>query len=115
MATTPACNKSMFSLNMTFKSAHTRIRIKTMPKKSSQDDQAVEKALEKHRAFCILACIVKNMKAAKVLQHNVLVQKVRTQCRPHFLPTISMIKKCIEKLVMKQYMELDVDTYRYNV
>ena len=117
VATTPVCNKSVFSLNMTFKNKHTRIRVKTTPKKSpQQDDEAVEKALEEHRAFCVQACIVKIMKAAKVLQYNVLVKKVRTQCRPRFLPTVSMIDKGIEKLVTKEYMEPTadaVDTYSY--
>ena len=111
VATSPVCDaKSVFCLNITFKSKHTTIRVKTIPKKSPQQDyQAVEKTLQEQRAFCVQACIVKNMKAEKVLQHNVLVEKVITQCRPRFLPTVSMMDKCIEKLIMKEYMEPTAD------
>jgi hypothetical protein len=45
------------------------------------------------------------MKSRKELSHNLLIQEVINQAKPRFAPNIAMIKKCIEHLIEKQYLE----------
>lgn len=45
------------------------------------------------------------MKARKIIRHNDLIQEVISQAVNRFSPSVPMIKKCIEALMEKQYME----------
>ena len=45
------------------------------------------------------------MKARKELSHNQLVQEVIDLAKARFNPSVPMIKKCIEQLLDKQYLE----------
>jgi len=54
------------------------------------------------------------MKARKSLKHNSLVEEVITQSKQRFLPSVQLIKKCIEILIDKQYLQrLSTDEYSY--
>lgn len=62
------------------------------------------------------ATIVRIMKSRKILRHNVLIQEVLSQSKARFAPSISLIKKCIETLIDKQYLERtpnSTDEYSY--
>ncbi len=62
------------------------------------------------------AAIVRIMKARMILRHNVLIQEVIGQSKARFVPPISLIKKCIEALIDKQYLEKtpnSTDEYSY--
>lgn len=67
--------------------------------------------------FCFVqATIVRIMKSRKILRHNVLIQEVLSQSKARFAPSISLIKKCIETLIDKQYLERtpnSTDEYSY--
>jgi len=54
------------------------------------------------------------MKSRKILKHNSLIEEVITQSKQRFLPSIQIIKKCIEILIDKQYLErTSSDEYSY--
>jgi cullin 2 len=54
------------------------------------------------------------MKARKTLKHNSLVEEVITQSKQRFSPSIQLIKKCIEILIDKQYLQRNsTDEYSY--
>merc|ERR1711872_799660 len=51
-----------------------------------------------------------------LLKHNALIQEVLSQSKARFAPSISIIKKCIEMLIDKQYIERtqnSTDEYSY--
>uniref|UniRef100_A0A452UPU6 Cullin 2 n=1 Tax=Ursus maritimus TaxID=29073 RepID=A0A452UPU6_URSMA len=107
--------ESSFSLNMNFSSKRTKFKITTsMQKDTPQVSDSY--AVDEDRKMYLQAAIVRIMKARKVLRHNALIQEVISQSRARFNPSISMIKKCIEVLIDKQYIErsqASADEYSY--
>uniref|UniRef100_A0A8C5KWS0 Cullin-2 n=1 Tax=Jaculus jaculus TaxID=51337 RepID=A0A8C5KWS0_JACJA len=106
--------ESSFSLNMNFSSKRTKFKITTsMQKDTPQEMEQTRSAVDEDWKMCLQTAIVHIMKVRKVLQHNVI-----SQSRARFNPSISMIKKCIEVLIDKQYIECSqasTDEYSYVV
>ncbi|KAG7455242.1 hypothetical protein MATL_G00254530 [Megalops atlanticus] len=109
--------ESMLSLNMTFTSKRTKFKITTsMQKDTPQEMEQTRSAVDEDRKMYLQAAIVRIMKARKLLRHNALIQEVINQSKARFNPSISMIKKCIEVLIDKQYIErsqTSADEYSY--
>ncbi|CAF98768.1 unnamed protein product, partial [Tetraodon nigroviridis] len=109
--------ESTFSLNMNFTSKRTKFKITTsMQKDTPQEMEQTRSAVDEDRKMYLQAAIVRIMKARKVLRHNALIQEVINQSKARFNPSISMIKKCIEVLIDKQYIErsqTSADEYSY--
>uniref|UniRef100_A0A673ZNM0 Cullin 2 n=1 Tax=Salmo trutta TaxID=8032 RepID=A0A673ZNM0_SALTR len=109
--------ESTFSLNMSFTSKRTKFKITTsMQKDTPQEMEQTRSAVDEDRKMYLQAAIVRIMKARKVLRHNALIQEVINQSKARFNPSISMIKKCIEVLIDKQYIERSqssADEYSY--
>ncbi|XP_037829179.1 cullin-2 isoform X1 [Kryptolebias marmoratus] len=109
--------ESTFSLNMSFTSKRTKFKITTsMQKDTPQEMEQTRSAVDEDRKMYLQAAIVRIMKARKMLRHNALIQEVINQSKARFNPSISMIKKCIEVLIDKQYIErsqTSADEYSY--
>lgn len=60
------------------------------------------------------ACIVRIMKSSKRLKHSDLLQEVIKQLAPRFAPTPSDIKKRIEALIERDYLDREADLKTYN-
>uniref|UniRef100_A0A669BAT1 Cullin-2 n=1 Tax=Oreochromis niloticus TaxID=8128 RepID=A0A669BAT1_ORENI len=121
--------ESTFSLNMSFTSKRTKFKITTSMQKDTPQVRQIDfdlslcfemeqtrSAVDEDRKMYLQAAIVRIMKARKVLRHNALIQEVINQSKARFNPSISMIKKCIEVLIDKQYIErsqTSADEYSY--
>lgn len=96
---------TVLSLNKEYSNKRTRLRITTaMQKESPQELEQTVTAVDEDRKLYLQAAIVRIMKSRKILRHNALIQEVLSQSKT-FAPAISLIKKCIEALIDKQYIE----------
>lgn len=68
------------------------------------------------RKPAIEAAIVRVMKMRKALPHQQLIVEVRQQMQKMFNPDLRMVKKCIEGLIEREFLERDPDNanlYKY--
>lgn len=68
------------------------------------------------RRFAVDAAIVRIMKSRQSLKHQQLVLEVNQQLQKMFKPEIRLIKKRIDDLIAREYLERDKDdpnTFKY--
>ena len=83
-------------------------RIK-IPLPQIDDKKKVEADVDKDRRYAIDAAIVRTMKSRKVLPHQQLVLEFVQQLTKMFKPDFKIIKKRIEDLISREYLERDKD------
>jgi hypothetical protein len=78
----------------------------------------VMKSVDEDRKYVIQATIVRIMKARKTMKNQPLIQEVISQISQRFAPKIPDIKKAIDTLLEKEYIERvegTRDTFNYVV
>jgi len=79
-----------------------------------QEAEDAEKEINDDRKMYLQACIVRIMKARKTLGHTALINEVIQQSHQRFNAKISDIKKCIDLLIEKEYLQrADNQSYEY--
>lgn len=105
----------VFRFNADFKENRYRIKINSVQLKETAAEQAkVNENVARDRGYSIDAAIVRIMKARKVMTHNLLISEVLAQLV--FPSGASDVKKRIESLIEREYLERDADsssTYKY--
>ncbi|RWR89492.1 cullin-3A-like protein isoform X1 [Cinnamomum micranthum f. kanehirae] len=107
-----------FFFNDKFTSKFFKVKIGTVAaqKESEPEKQETRQRVEEDRKPQIEAAIVRIMKSRRVLDHNNIVTEVTKQLQSRFLPNPVVIKKRIESLIEREFLERDkVDRklYRY--
>ncbi|KAG9206566.1 Cullin-3 [Epicoccum nigrum] len=84
---------------------------------SDRERRETEKKNDDSRQFCIEAAVVRIMKQRKELSHQQLILETLSQLVGQFKPEVNMVKKRIESLIEREYLEridgAKVDSYRY--
>lgn len=110
-------DESIISLNLKYSNKRTKFRIAgTVQRETPQEVEQTHHAVDEDRKMYLQAAIVRIMKSRKILKHNQLIQEVLSQSKARFAPSIGMIKKCIESLIDKAYIERtpnSTDEYSY--
>ncbi|CAD5187377.1 cullin-1 [Musa acuminata AAA Group] len=103
----------VFEFNSKFSDKMRRIKIPLPP---VDEKKKVIEDVDKDRRYAIDASIVRIMKSRKVLGHQQLVMECVEQLGRMFKPDFKAIKKRIEDLITREYLERDKDNpnlFRY--
>jgi len=104
-------NTDKFKVNPSFNCPMRKVRIPM----ANLDESHNPKRVEEDRTVAIEAAVVRIMKARKTLDHQQLLAEVLSQLA-FFRPNPKVIKRRIEALIDREYLERDPDTansYRY--
>nr|QFS19078.1 cullin-3A [Apopellia endiviifolia (species B)] len=108
----------VFIFNDKFTSKFYKVKISTVvaQKESEPEKQETRQKVEEDRKPQIEAAIVRIMKSRRVLDHNNIISEVTKQLQARFLPNPAVIKKRIESLIEREFLErdrADRKLYRY--
>ncbi|XP_008238426.1 PREDICTED: cullin-1-like isoform X1 [Prunus mume] len=97
-----------FEFNSKFTDRMRRIKIPLPP---VDERKEVIQDVDRFRRYAIDAAIVRIMKSRKVLGHQQLVMECVEQLRHKFKPDMRAIKKQIEDLIVRDYLERDKENH----
>jgi len=83
---------------------------------SQEEKNSTMASVDEDRKHAIEAAIVRIMKTRKTLDHQKLVLEASNQLLRHFKPDPKQIKKRIEELIAREYLERDANNnnvYKY--
>lgn len=103
-----------FTVNVGFTDPKFRIKINQIQlKETKKENEETHERVNLDRQYETQAAIVRIMKSRKVMPHQALVAEVIEQTKRRGAVEVGEIKKNIEKLIEKDYMERDEGNYTY--
>ena len=95
-----------FKVNDGFECKLYRIKIQSVSLKESEPErQETRSKIDDDRKYLIEACLVRIMKSRKTMEHSNLVAETTKQLSHRFPPNPLVIKKRIEVLIEREYLE----------
>jgi len=104
-----------FTFNEDFTSKLKRVKVPLVSAKETSVGLVGDElpaGVEEDRRHLVEAAIVRIMKARKVLNHNELIAEVTRQLHQRFNAVPAFIKKRVESLIEREYLERDEDDRR---
>ena len=110
-----ASDDDSFTFNAAFKSKMKRVRVTLVAHKETDGSStAVPAPVQEDRRHLIEAAIVRIMKTRKTLPHTNLIAAVIEQLKSRFMPSPQDIKKRVESLIEREYLERSRDRKQYD-
>ena len=105
----------IYLLNGSFKHNLYKIKVPTAHAKENKQAEKVDVSdkVDEDRKHMVEATIVKVMKARRKIEHNALIAESTKILSQKFNPDPTMIKKRIESLIDREYMERDTEDRRF--
>eukprot|EP00818_Percolomonas_sp_WS_P004924 CAMPEP_0117445226 /NCGR_PEP_ID=MMETSP0759-20121206/5679_1 /TAXON_ID=63605 /ORGANISM="Percolomonas cosmopolitus, Strain WS" /LENGTH=754 /DNA_ID=CAMNT_0005237381 /DNA_START=439 /DNA_END=2703 /DNA_ORIENTATION=- len=106
---------TMFRANDKFKSQKIKLKILPVVKKEDDDEQKQTKSkIDEERKWVMDAVIVRIMKMRRKMHHRSLILEVTEQLQNRFMPPPDSVKKRIESLIEREYIQREGrSTYLY--
>eukprot|EP00003_Mantamonas_plastica_P005009 TRINITY_DN1401_c0_g1_i3.p1 TRINITY_DN1401_c0_g1~~TRINITY_DN1401_c0_g1_i3.p1 ORF type:complete len:287 (+),score=82.53 TRINITY_DN1401_c0_g1_i3:296-1156(+) len=106
----------VYELNLAFSHRKRQVKLSSVfHQETAKENEHMHKTIVEERRLQVQAAIVRIMKARKTLDHQQLMTETFEQLK-RFTASVSMVKKCIEQLIEKGYLERDTkkrDRYSY--
>jgi len=110
-------DNEVFIFNSKFKSKLFRVKVMAVQQKETPvEEKETRLKVDEDRKHQIEAAIVRIMKARKTMDHSNVVSEVTKQLSARFMPNPLVIKKRIESLIEREYLErskTDRKVYHY--
>eukprot|EP01119_Soliformovum_irregulare_P018177 TRINITY_DN5521_c0_g1_i1.p1 TRINITY_DN5521_c0_g1~~TRINITY_DN5521_c0_g1_i1.p1 ORF type:complete len:734 (+),score=232.83 TRINITY_DN5521_c0_g1_i1:107-2308(+) len=98
--------KDVFQFNAKFKSVMTKVKVMTVvQKETAEERKETREKVDEDRKHQIEAAIVRIMKSRKSMEHSNLISEVTKQLSSRFMPNPMLVKKRIESLIEREYLE----------
>lgn len=104
-----------YQVNFKYVNNSIKVKIPTMHSKSQKqiEDSDLKSKVEDDRKHMIEAIIVKVMKSRRRLSHNDLITEATKLLKTKFNPDPLVIKKRIEGLIEREYLERDKEDRKF--